>query len=239
MMYLSNYRLVMLAMVFIFLGSFAIAQDDLKFGSKVLPHDIDESRALSPFYVGPELAFVDLNNNGLLEPGDPLNGDPVYIHIDPTASTVSENDVRLTSFGIFPAGSQVGATDPDHGKPLRKFGFAGYPAAELRYFDVDGDRVYSLDDPVYLDLNPGTVRAGDIRITSYNGYPAGSRVRDSDGDSDKLTSVLPGMFCFYNTYGDINNGGWGVFGQGDVVYLDTQYPFHSVTVNDIRMSGGI
>jgi hypothetical protein len=152
---------------------------------------------------------------------------------------VSQNDVRLTPFGIFAAGSQVKPTDPDHDKQLIRFGASRYPVAELRYFDVDGGKVYSLEDPVYLDINPGTVGAGDIRITSYKDYPAGSRVRDSDVDSDKPTMTLPGMLCFYNANGNVNNGGWGFYDEGDVVYMDTQYPFYQVTVNDIRMSEGL
>jgi hypothetical protein len=228
---------VLLAMVLISLSTSAIAQDMLTYGSKVLSHDIDEGRALSPFYVGPEFAFVDLNNNGIIEPDD-----PVYIHIDPTVSRVSENDVRITPFGDFSAGvhfsagSKVKATDPDHGKELKKFGSGRFPSAEFRYFDVDGDKGYSIEDPVYLDLNPGMVSAGDVRITGYKEYAAGSRVRDSDADSDKPTVTLPGMLCFYNTDGNINNGGWAIYSAADLIYVDTQYPFYSVTPNDIRIS---
>ncbi len=232
----------LLALAFFSISSPAFAQFD--FGSKVLPGQDDESKALSPFYVGPEFAFIDLNDNGIFEPGD-----PVYININPADGVVSENDVRVTDFGSdynqgmpypFTAGSQVRATDPDHDKPLIRFGTYRYPAAELRYFDMDGDKAYGIEDPVYLDLSPGTVSAGDIRIT---GYPLdgsmisapGSRVRDSDPDSDKPTSTLPGMLAFYNTNGNINNGAWGIYDTGDVIYIDTQYPFNVITVNDIRL----
>lgn len=236
MKYLSEW-IFLLAMVFILLPSTAIAQDPtiiqdtLNYGSKVVPHDVDEGQALSPFYIGPEFAFVDLNNNGIIEPEE-----PVYIHIDPTVSRVSENDVRITRFGYYSPGSKVMATDPDHGKELKKFGAGRFPAAELRYFDVDGDKAYSIEDPVYLDLTPGFVSAGDVRITGYKEYAAGSRVRDSDADSDKPTSTLPGMLSFYNTDGNINNGGWAIYSAADRIYVDTQYPFYSVTPNDIRMS---
>lgn len=210
----------------------AFAQD---YGSKVVPNDLDEAKALSPFYAGPEFAFIDLNDNGMFEPGD-----PVYLNINPADGVVSENDVRVTPFGTFPPGSQVRATDPDHDKPLIRFGTYRYPAAELRYFDMDGDKSYSLIDPVYLDLSPGILSAGDIRITGYplDGpmiYPPGSRVRDSDLDSDKPTITLPGMLSFYNSNGDINNGGWGIYDTDDVIYMDTQYPFNAITVNDIRL----
>jgi hypothetical protein len=236
MKYLSRWGFLLMA-VFILLSSLTVAQDTFKYGSKVLSHDIDEGQALSPFYIGPEFAFVDLNNNGIIEPEE-----PVYIHIDPAVSRVSENDVRITRFGdvtevnLFSAGSKVKATDPDHGKELKKFGTGHFPAAELRYFDVDGDKGYSIEDPVYLDLNPGTVSEVDVRITGYKEYAAGSRVRDSDQDSDKPTSTLPGMLSFYNADGNINNGGWAIYSAADTIYVDTQYPFYSVTPNDIRMS---
>ncbi len=97
-------------------------------------HDADESKALSRFCVDPEFAFYDGNTRGLFEPDD-----PVYIHINPTDSAVDVNDVRLTQFGSFPAGSQVGITDPDVGYPLSHFGINGFPRAEVRYFDVDGN----------------------------------------------------------------------------------------------------
>lgn len=206
-----------------------------EYGSKVMLGDPDEAKSLSPFYAGPEFAFIDLNDNGIFEPTD-----PVYININSADGVVSENDVRVTPFGDFPPGSQVRAVDPDHDKTLIRFGTYRYPAAELRFFDMDGDKSYSIIDPVYIDLNPGIVSAGDIRITGYplDGpmiYPPGSRVRDSDMDSDKPTSTLPGMLSFYNANGNINNGGWGIYDTGDVIYMDTQYPFNTITVNDIRL----
>lgn len=237
---ISNSKAILVAFVILYVFSPAIAQD---YGSKVMEPDTDdESRALSPFYSGPEFAFIDLNNNGVFEPGD-----PVYINIYPADSVVSENDVRVTPFGdpaAYLAGTQVKATDTDHDKVLIRFGTYRFPPAELRFFDMSGDKAYSLDDPVYLDLNPGKVTAGDIRIT---GYPpagfgpqgtlvAGSRVYDADPDSDKPTLTLPGMLSFYNANGNINNGGWAIYDACDLIYIDTQYPFNAVTVNDIRMS---
>ena len=102
---------------------------------------------------------------------------------------------------------------------------------------MNGDKAYSIDDPVYLEFNHGFVTAGDVRIVGYDNCSPGSRVRDSDPDSNKPTSTLPGMLCFYNADGDINNAGWAIYGAEDSIYLDTQYPFYTVTLNDIRMSG--
>jgi hypothetical protein len=234
---ISVFTATLLATAFLLISSPAIAQD---YGSKVLPGDADESRALSPFFSGPEFAFIDLNNNGIFEPTD-----PVYINMNPSDCIVSENDVRVTCFEnyeLFPPGSQVRAAEPDHDKALIRFGTHRYPAAELRYFDMDGDKAYSLNDPVYLDLDPGKITAGDIRITGYlepiRGFDMGpgTRVRDADPDSGKPTITLPGMLSFYNSNGNINNGGWAIYDTGDLVYMDTQYPFNTVTVNDIRLS---
>src|SRR5512136_54789 len=125
--YLSNW-VFLLALAFFLPQSSAIAQDSgndqdtFQYGSKVLSYDIDEGHALSPFYIGPEFAFVDLNNNGIIEPNE-----PVYIHIDPTVSKVSENDLRITPYGGFQAGSKVEGDDPDHGKEIKKFGTGRYP----------------------------------------------------------------------------------------------------------------
>jgi len=234
-MHLLNHRLVLLVTVFILLVSLAVAQvgsgGTLWFGSKVQPNDADESKALNRFYVDPEFAFYDGNTRGLFEPED-----PVYIHINPADSVVDVNDVRLTQFGIFPAGSQVRITDPDVGYPLSHFGTSGFHRAEVRYFDVDGNKAYNLDYPVYLNFNPGTVTSGDIRLTSYMGREAGSRVRDSDLDSGKPTTLLPGLLNFYNANGNINNGGFAIYDADDLIYLDTQPPFLTVTINDVRLS---
>lgn len=212
------------------------------YGSKIVPDLVYESKALSPFYSSPEFAFIDLNDNGVFEPTD-----PVYLNINPADGTVSENDVRITPFeGFYPAGMQVRAIHQDHDKALIRFGSYRFPPAELRYFDVNGDKVYSLEDPVYLDLNPGTVTAGDIRITGYpldiygqyssDSMGPGSRVRDGDPDSDKPTITLPGMLSFYNSNGNVDNRGLAVYDACDLVYLDTQYPFSIVTINDVLIS---
>ena len=243
-MHLSNNRLVLLVMVFILFVSLAVAQYGgsiwplnqvygLSFGSKVLPSDPDESKVLNRFYVDPDFAFYDGNTKGLFEPND-----PVYIHISPTDSVVNVNDVRLTPFGNFPAGSQVGITDPDVGYPLSHFGTKGYPGAEVRYFDVNGNKTYSLDSSVYLDFNPGTVTSGDIRLTNSSPmfYGAGTRVKDSEIDSGKRTELLPGVLEFYNANGNTKNDASAAYDSGDLIYMATQSPFLEVTINDIRLS---
>lgn len=207
------------------------ANDEMHYGSKVMVNDLDESRALSPFYMGPEFAFWDGGIVGVFD-----RDDVVYINIDPTDDIVSENDIRLTPFGDLPAGSQVAKADNDIGKPLTKFGTATTPRAELRFLDAGGDRAYNLEDPIYLNVVPGEINPNDVRITNYKGFSAGSRVKDDDPDNGLKTSILPGMLSFFNTNGNINNAGYAIYDRGDIVYMDTQYPFYVVTVNDVRLS---
>ncbi|UEC43608.1 MAG: conserved exported protein of unknown function [Methanothrix sp.] len=205
--------------------------EQLHYGSKVKLNDVDEGRALSPFNLGPEFAFWDTGIVGVFD-----REDVVYINIDPRSDKVSENDIRLTPFGDLPAGSQVGKADNDIGKPLTKFGTGNVPRAELRFLDTGGDWAYNLDDPIYLNVVPGEINSNDVRITNYKGFPAGSRVNDTDPDNGLKTQTLPGMLSFFNSNGNINNAGYAIYDRGDVVYLDTQQPFYVVTINDVRLS---
>ncbi len=231
MRYLPLGRLALLMLVLTLVATSASWAQQLEYGSKVNWTDIDESRALSPFYMGPEFAFWDGGIGSVFD-----SDDPVYINIDPTDDVVSENDVRMTWFGLLPPGSQVAKADNDIGQPLTKFGTGTTPRAELRFLDVNGDRAYSFNDPIYLNVVPGKINSGDIRISRYLSYPAGSRVADSDLDNGLPTSTLPGMLSFFNSNGNINNGGYAIYDRGDIVYMDTQYPFYVVTINDVRMS---
>jgi hypothetical protein len=227
----SSLKAVAIVILILFTIPFALSQSSMVFGSKVQFQDPDGWQALSPFCPVPKFAFIDLNNDGI-----PQSNEPLYVHII-ASSKVEENDVRLTPFGGHPAGSQVTAMDSDYGKDLKVFGTLIYPKApEMRYFDVDGDGAYSLTDPVYLQFNPRAIGVGDVRITSYLGYEAGSRVVDSDEDSCKPTTILPGTLSFFNANGNINNKGDAIYDKGDVIYVDTQSPFYSVTLNDIRLS---
>lgn len=232
MRYLPFGRTAVMVLVLALVATSATsASEDMEYGTKVKWNDVDEAGALSPFYTGPELAFWDEGIIGVFD-----TEDVVYININPSDDVVSENDVRLTPFGDLPAGSQVAKADNDIGKQLTKFGTATTPRAELRFLDVGGDLAYNLEDPIYLNVVPGQINANDVRITSYKGFPAGSRVNDADPDNGLKTSTLPGMLSFFNKNGNINNGGYAIYDRGDVVYMDTQYPFYVVTINDVRMS---
>ena len=238
--YISSRQVALLVLVFISLASSAVAIEDLQYGSKVKHGDPDEGKALSPFYFAPQFAFLNLNYPG----GIPDQNEPVYLHTNPTVPRVSKDDIRITAFGdnsspSYPAGSKVKVNDTDCDRALTIFGTGRIPTAELRYLDLNGTRTYSIDDPVYLEFNHDrSVTPGDVRITSYGNYSAGSRVtvRDEDPYINMQTSTLPGMLCFYNFDGDIDNNGLAHYGTEDSIYIDTQYPFYTVTMNDIRMT---
>ena len=210
MISISNMGIIALLLLFISALP-SSADDELKYGSKVLWHDVDEARPLWSFHPAPVFGYV--------ESGFPGFGpeDPVYLHFSATL-LVEGNDIRLTPFGSIPAGTQVKIGDPDFGNALLPI-----PGPQgIVYFDVNGDAAYSLGDPVYLDVLPfGSISAGDIRITGYLGYEAGSRVMDAQADNGKPTLAFPGDFRFFNVNGNINTGGFAVYDYGDLVYIDT------------------
>lgn len=202
------------------------AVNDFKYGSKVMAYDIDESRALSIPDTTPAFGFWDVGVAGF----DP--GDPVYLDFGANG-LIDENDLRLTPFGDLTPGTKVSKLDNDCGQLLDPFSRNAAPS----YFDVFGDGAYSIEDPVYLDTYPfNRVNANDIRITSYLGYLAGSRVAETDADNNMPTVVLPGIISFYNTNGNIDSSGDAIYDAGDVVYIDAQSPRGMVTVNDIRIT---
>lgn len=230
MRYLPFGRVALLMFVLTLVATSAsLASDELQYGSKVNWNDVDLGLALSPLY-DTEFAFWDKVNNGKLDATE-----VVYLHINTGVNVVSLNDVRLTDYDIYPAGSQVG-DDADLGKPLTKFGTATIPRAELRFYDVLGDWEYNIDDPIYLKIEPGNIKSSDIRITNYVGFPAGCRVSGIDPEIGSDTETLPGRLCFLNKNGNINNAGYAMYDEGDVIYIDFQEPSYVVTINDVRLS---
>jgi hypothetical protein len=201
-------------------GQQILAQAD---GSKVAAGSLDESLALNAFRYY-EFAFWDDGT-----PGYDIN-DPVYLHFNPNYRIVSEGDIRLTPFGNYAASTKVLRTDIDNDKKLTRFA-----NAEPRYLEHDGIDGYSLGDPIYLTIRPGIVSANDVRLASYLGYAAGSKVTDADADQGMPTSTVPGGLSFYNADGNIDNMGQGIYGTQDNIYLDVP-PSNVATVNDVRLS---
>jgi hypothetical protein len=201
------------------------------YGSKVKSNDTDEGRELFGF-----LAPNAIPNFVIAQTNELWPEDAVYLSF--CNGIICKNDIRLTRFGNHCPGSQVKPGDPDIGHVSKVINMLP------RFYDVDGDGLYSLKDPVYLDdpTSPHVVSAGDIRLTGYLGYPAGTFVREGDSDNGLLIGPTNGWGTpmFYNANGEVDLSGMAIYGSGDKVYLDTTSPlfgslFFAVTVNDVRI----
>ena len=103
------------------------------------------------------ISYWDINANGLYD-----DKDVVYLQFGstqapPAQRIVRPNNIRLTGWGSYPAGSYVKDSDSDVGQQLNTVPPAGYalPAANqvgFYYLDIAGSAGYDLDDPVYLKV---------------------------------------------------------------------------------------
>jgi hypothetical protein len=134
-------------------------------------------------------------------------------------------------------GSKVVSGDVDVGYLLENF-TEGSPS--LGYWDVSSNG-YTGDDVVYLDISSNNkVDANDIRLTSYEGNPAGSKVMlwDNDIYISPLNPLNPiaGTVCgiyFLDLYGSAPG-----YDLWDPVYIMANVnPVNTrTTTNDIRLS---
>lgn len=205
-----------------------------EFGSNVMPGDNDLGRLLHdfqcPLRLIPNLAFRDIG----AVPGAYDEGDPVYLDID-NRNNASLGDVRFTPGASMAAGTKVKPGDQDFDArllPLNNWIIA--------YAVINGNGIYSLDDPVYLH-NSGsgnTVIPNDIRLTGFSGFAAGTKVRAIDRDCNvKLVPMLSkfstsswegplATIRFYNANGNYNMGGGyatscrPLYDYVDPIYLD-------------------
>jgi hypothetical protein len=114
-------------------------------------------------------------------------GEAIYIDMDDSGS-VSEGDIRVTSWGAFVAGTTVVMGDADEGTALAMF------AANEWFADPNNDGNYAIGDAIYRLavvplINVGSVSVGDTRLTATGGFLAGSVV--VGGDADIGTRVRP------------------------------------------------
>ena len=225
-----------------------------QFGSKVVTGDMDEGHFLENFALGQtpvSVGFWDIGPN----PGLFDEGDVAYLHFGPVPPTpIAVNDIRLTPFAIYMAGSKVVPTNNDVGQILVPFP----PPTRIAFVDVGG-AIGSYDpmDTVYIDIAPpigsapvGTTSIGDIRLTPADVFPAGSLVRNFDMDNNLpliLLTPFPVLgptpspkIRFYNENGNVNVGAVSIYDSPDDVYLDISViglsPFGFVTPNAVRPS---
>jgi len=182
------------------------------YGTKVNAGDPDVGLPLSTFSniggsgsANPQwnawLSFWDIGST----PGLYDNQDVVYLQFGSAAATASRivrtNNIRITGWGSYAAGSYVKPGDSDLGQQLLPW-FATFPAAPFTgfyYMEVDGVFGYSLGDPVYLKAggNPSSFTdTNDIRISTVAGLPAGSRVSLSNPDATRPLDLFyaPAIF---------------------------------------------
>lgn len=224
------------------------------FGTKVGLYDFDAGNPLD------NLCNYSLGYRNLGEEVDRYDiHDPVYLDMD-NDRTTSINDIRLTTFSIFPPGSKVSRTDLDidsHLIRLKGWCFV--------FCDKEEDGIYDLDDPVYLhNSNLGNkITEGDIRLTTIPNFSAGSKVWRSDGDEGQQVFVLMAIMSpintthiadirFFNANGNYRAGNSGnnglsssIYDRPDQVYLDISFPIKNIEesrpmgladINDLRLS---
>ncbi len=225
------------------------------FGTKVKAGDPDVGLPLSTFsLVGAppqrttHVSYWDINANNVYD-----DQDVAYLQFGSAAVVglrfVQANDIRLTGWGSYPAGSYVKPADTDMGQPLivapPNLPSAG--AVSFYYLNVAGSAGYDLEDPVYLKVLSPPLAVGvgtnDIRITANAVFPAGSKVSLSDSDAGKQLTLFktipllaatqnnggpfpaPGrtpiaQLAFFNANGNVDPFGLPIFDDGDVVYFD-------------------
>ena len=215
------------------------------FGSKVLFSDGDEGRPLNSWECLDRIfGFADTGT----EKGFYDEFDSVYLDLDDD-KMVSMNDIRITPFAEFYPGSKVARTDMDINLPLMSLA-----KWNISYIDVNGDGIYSLQDPVYLHNKSdrdNRISSGDIRLSFFYGLP-GTRVTGFSADANSFALDLLGFASyipevvsirFFNANGNYLNGN-PQYDRPDPVYLHiiaSKKELESGTIglvgpNDLRLS---
>jgi hypothetical protein len=195
----------------IFTSGLAVAQET--FGTKVKSGDPDIGLPLSQLAAIPIPAPAPLTTQNIpfisywdvgATPGIYDDLDVIYLQLGSIGGgalrIVRANNIRLTGWGNYPAGSYVNPGDSDMGQQLFPLAgvalptsFASLGATGFHYMNVVGSAGYDIGDPVYLktvaSVPPAFTNTNDIRITANAGFPAGSRV--SLDDPDAARPLLP------------------------------------------------
>ena len=214
------------------------------FGSKVTFADEDVGYPLNSRCLN--LGFWDIGR----EKGVYDERDPVYLIMNKN-NFISIDSIRITPFAGYVPGSKVKRTDADINAQitsLRNWSIA--------YLDSNGDSIYGLEDSLYLHNRScgNQIVSGDIRLTFFQGFLPGTRVRNSNSDADLVVSdlmsintsdVIPQVvvISFYNANGNYLEGS-PQYDLTDPVYLHILVPENRiwegiiglVGANDLRLS---
>lgn len=222
-----------------------------QFGSKVMAGDADVGRFLVdfPLTLNPDFGYWDIGNPGIYD-----DEDVIYLDMDGD-NLIEANDIRLTDYYSYLAGTKVTSADNDINKPLEDL---PGQLAGIYYADHYGSQGYDLADPVYLLVtNSAPVGArtttNDVRLVRVGGLAPGTKVLDyhPDNDDPVIPMIVPlsaagpmATLRFFNGNGNVDGMGVPIYDYSDDVYIDLSlpsvlmggYPFGFVVPNNVRLT---
>ena len=238
-----------------------------EFGSKVMSGDTDQNRYLDDWNPATDWPRIDWWDCGTV----PLafdEGDVLYIDTAPLG-VVSTNDVRLTPYGTFAAGTKVATGDNDIGKQLYTSVAFEPTHPNIVYVNINGGPGYDPGDPVYVKTqstqNPRwptleALTTNDVRLTTFCALAAGTTVQNCHCDFGKPVTAFMnnpyasptlgpvGTLRFYNTNGNLQAGPGTppLYDSVDDIYLDiSNVPagpginFGFVVPNNVRLTRNV
>lgn len=229
-----------LALVLVIVGATSLdaaAQGVYGYGTIVNRADYD----YSPMAIGlaaASLCTIDANGNAVYDAGEAL-----YLNTHATTCpTLTTWDLRLTPSGSLGAGTPVQVGDPDHNVPL-----LAVANDILRTYDGDGSADFNSKDTLYVDIVGANFRVdvGDLRLTKFGSYPAGSVVKAGDADvSAVLVEMRTGQTNRLSTVGIVyQTGGSLGFKKDRSLYINVDNGAIQaangdlgVEANDVRLS---
>jgi hypothetical protein len=163
------------------------------------------------------LSFIDADGDG--QPDASAPDEPVYLDLD-GSQTVSYGDLRLTSFGPYPAGTLVDVANRDEARQLTTAGGWFGALGGAWYADLDGDSRLSEGD-VRLDGAAAGTKADDatpgvgqaLRLPPMAASPRG-HLDHVDADRDGHLAVGSPLFVDADgdgqaSAGDLRLANWG------------------------------
>jgi hypothetical protein len=142
------------------------------------------------------------------------------------ATTLSGN--QEADFNFLPVVSTVGPTDPDVTAALTAFSTV---SPFERFVDFNASGNYTPGEPIYRQAVAGPVAVGNIRLTPFGGFAAGSVVALGDPDIGLVTTAFPAT----DKYVDQNSS--GNYTPGEPIYRDVDNN-GTVSAGDLRLLGG-